>query len=107
MENNTPVIIDLIDKGYDFSTYRNEPLRMAIKNDNREVIQKLLDKGVSPNADGSQGYISAIKEGRLEIIKLFINKEPPTLAILSVVKNSANTEIAQEINQSFRKTLAR
>lgn len=106
-ENDTSLIIDLIDKGYDVSTYRNEPLRLAILNNNIPVVAKLLEKGVSPNSDGSQPYLSAIKLERLDIIKMFIQKEPPTLSTLSAFKQCQNTEIRQIINDSFKTQLAR
>lgn len=106
-ENNTSLILEMLDKGYDATTYRNEPLRLAIKNNNLPVVQKLLDLGISPNQDASQGYISAIRLERIEILKMFIAKEPPTMAILSISKQCTNSQIKEIINDSFKKQLSR
>lgn len=106
-ENDLQAVTALLDKGADPSIYRSEPVRIAIKNNNIEMVKAFLFNAYSPNSDASLAFNEAIKNERPEILKVLINHENPSMAVLSTVKKVENDEIKSILNTVFKNQLVR
>lgn len=107
MDSDYSKVDQLLSEGADPSAYLSEPVRIAIKNKDNNMVELFLKNGYKPSENNSIAFSEAIKHENVEALKMMLRIENPSLAVLPAAKSSSNQEIKNLLNETFQNTLVR
>lgn len=107
-QNSDYKMVDqLLADGADPTAYLSEPVRIAIKKNDIDMLNIFLKNGYQPSANNSIAFIEAIKNDNVAALKMMLRIENPSLAVLPAAKRSENREIKKVLNATFHNEILR